>query len=64
MSNRNQASITIKEGTKGVIDSVLMTINQQRISEGKDKIKWDGFMGELFKDHNIVGGTLLCQATF
>lgn len=64
MSNRNQASITIKEGTKGLIDSVLMTINLQRTREGKEKIKWDSFMGDLFKDHTIVGGTLLCQTTF
>lgn len=64
MSNQKQATISIKEGTKRVIDSVIMTINLQRAGEGKDKIKWDEFMGNLFKDHSIVGGTLYCQTTF
>lgn len=64
MSSRNQTSITVKDDTKRVIDSVIIKINSRRLEEKRSKITQDVFFKKLFSDHQLVGGSLICHATF
>ena len=62
----NKTSIVIDGSVKNQIDNFYYSIKTSIIkSKSKKKLTWNDFMGNIFDNAKIVGGTVLeCRAVF
>ena len=60
-----RTSIVIDITTKQLVDNFYYSIKASLVKKSRERLTWDDFMGKIFNNATIVGGTVLeCKAIF